>query len=507
MSPIRKIVIVGGGTAGWMTAAGLASMLNGLPIAIDLVESAEIGTVGVGEATVPHIRNYNARLGLDEADFMRKTQATYKLGIEFRDWGRKGERYVHPFGAFGHAIGGIPFHQHWLRARRRGEADSIMAYSLPIMAGLSGKFAPPSPDPRTLGSTFNYAYQFDAGLYALYLRTHAEARGVTRTEGKIAKAAQRPEDGFVTGVVLEDGRTLEGDLFIDCSGFQGLLIEQALGAGYEDWTRWLPCDRAAAVPCDSVEPATPLTRATSDQAGWRWRIPLQHRVGNGYVYCSGYIGDDEAARVLVGKLDGKPQQDPRFLRFTTGRRKRQWSRNVVAIGLSSGFLEPLESTSIHLIQVAISTLLELFPHRGFDPADQDEYNRVMDLEFERIRDFLVLHYHANQRDDSDFWRDRAAAPIPDSLAEKLALFRECGVVAAYKDGFFKEPSWLAVYLGQNVVPDGWDPMVEAIDPAESARVLAGLKTAVARTVEAMPAHEAYLRTVADARALTGGTPA
>ena len=498
-APIRKIVIVGGGTAGWMTAAGLAAMLKGLPIEIALVESAEIGTVGVGEATVPQIRNYNARLGLDEADFMKKTQATYKLGIEFRDWGKKGERYVHPFGAFGHPIGGVPFHQHWLRAHARGEADAITAYSLPIMAGFASKFVPPSPDPRSLGSTFNYAYQFDAALYALYLRAYSEARGVTRTEGKIASVQQRPEDGFVTGVTLESGQAIEGDLFIDCSGFRGLLIEQTLKAGYEDWTPWLPCDRAAAVPCASVEPATPLTRATSDQAGWRWRIPLQHRVGNGYVYCSSYISDDEAARVLLEKLDGEAQADPRFLRFVTGRRKRQWFKNVVAIGLSSGFLEPLESTSIHLIQVAISTLLELFPHRGFDSADQDEYNRVMDLEFERIRDFLTLHYHANQRDDSDFWRDRAAAPIPHSLAEKIALWRERGVVAAYKDGFFKEPSWLAVYLGQNITPDGYDPMVEAIPAAESARVLAALKAAVARTVEAMPRHEAYLRSVADAR--------
>jgi tryptophan halogenase len=498
-APIRKIVIVGGGTAGWMAAAGLVAVLKGLPISIDLVESAEIGTVGVGEATVPHIRNFNARLGLDEADFMRKTQATYKLGIEFRDWGHKGERYIHPFGAFGHPIGGLPFHQHWLRARAAGQAESIEAYSLPIMAGLAGKFAPPSPDPRALGSTFNYAYQFDAGLYALYLRAYAEGRGVTRTEGKIASVEQRPDDGFVTGVVLEDGRRIEGDLFIDCSGFRGLLIEGALKAGYDDWAQWLPCDRAAAVPCDSVEPATPLTRATSDAAGWRWRIPLQHRVGNGYVYCSSYIGDDEAARVLVDKLDGKPQQDPRFLRFVTGRRKKQWLKNVVAVGLSSGFLEPLESTSIHLIQVAITTLLELFPHRGFEPADQDEYNRVMDLEFERIRDFLVLHYHANQRGDSDFWNDRRAAPIPDSLAWKMALFRERGAVAGYKDGFFKEPSWLAVYLGQNIIPDGYDPLVAAVDPAESARVLAELKAAVARTVEAMPAHEAFLRSFADAR--------
>ncbi|WP_289781880.1 tryptophan halogenase family protein [Caulobacter sp. RL271] len=491
---IRKIVIVGGGTAGWMTAAGLSAMLNGLGVDITLIESAEIGTVGVGEATVPHIRHYNARLGLDEADFMKRTQATYKLGIEFRDWGRPGETYIHPFGAYGQPIGGVAFHQHWLRARMAGGlAEPIEAYSLPVMAAFAGKFVPPAADPRSLGSTYNYAYQFDAALYALYLREYAEARGVVRTEGKVVSVQQRGEDGFVTDVTLEGDRAIEGDLFIDCSGFRGLLIEGALKAGYDDWTPWLPCDRAVAVPCESVEPAKPLTRASADAFGWRWRIPLQHRVGNGYVYCSSFIADDAAADVLLAKLDGKPQADPRVLRFVTGRRKRQWSKNVVAIGLSSGFLEPLESTSIHLIQVAITTLLELFPHRGFDPADQDEYNRVMDLEFERIRDFLVLHYYANQRDNSDFWRDRRDKPIPDSLAEKMALWRERGVVAAYKDGFFKEPSWVAVYLGQNIMPGGYDPLVEAIDPARSAQALAEAKAAVSRTVQAMPAHEDFLR--------------
>ncbi|ALL12552.1 tryptophan halogenase family protein [Caulobacter henricii] len=496
---IRRIVIVGGGTAGWMTAAGLSAVLGGTRIAIDLVESAEIGTVGVGEATVPHIRNFNAKLGLDEADFMRKTQATYKLGIEFRDWGRKGESYIHPFGAFGQPLGGVAFHQHWLRARQRGEADSIEAYSLPIIAARLKKFAPPATDPRSLGSTFSYAYQFDAALYAQYLRAYAEARGVRRTEGKIQDVSLDGETGFVQAVILESGQRIEGDLFIDCSGFRGLLIEQALKTGYEDWTHWLPCDRAAAVPCDSVEPPTPYTRATSDDAGWRWRIPLQHRVGNGYVYCSHYISDDEAARVLLAKLDGKAQADPRFLRFTTGRRKKQWNRNVVAIGLASGFLEPLESTSIHLIQLAVSTLLELFPERGCATADQDEYNRVMDLEFERIRDFLVLHYHATQRDDSAFWRDKAAAPIPDSLAYKMALFRDRGVVVKYRDGFFLEPSWLAVYLGQNILPRGYDPMADAIDPAEAARKLAELKAAVQSTAEAMPDHQAFLERFCDAR--------
>ncbi|MDR7232364.1 tryptophan halogenase [Caulobacter sp. BE264] len=500
MDPIRKIVIVGGGTAGWISASGLAAVLKGLPIAIELVESVEIGTVGVGEATVPHIRYFNARLGLDEADFMRKTQATIKLGIEFRNWGRLGEGYIHPFGAYGHAIDGLPFHQHWLAARARGEAGPIEAYSLPVIASRAGKFAPPSSDPRSLGSTFNYAYQFDASLYAQYLRAYSEARGVTRTEGKITSVQQRPLDGFVTSVTLEDGRVIEGDLFIDCSGFRGLLIEGALKAGYEDWTQWLPCDRAVAAPCEAVEPPTPYTRATADKFGWRWRIPLQHRVGNGHVYCSSYVSDDEAARALVDNLDGKLQQDPRFLRFVTGRRKKQWFKNVVAVGLSSGFLEPLESTSIHLIQVAVTTLLELFPHRGFDPADEDEYNRVMDLEFERIRDFLVLHYHANQRDDSPFWIERREGPIPDSLAYKMALFRERGAVVGYKDGFFLEPSWLAVYFGQNILPDGHDPLVAASDPARTTQIMSDLAAAVTRTVDAMPTHESFLRAMAQARA-------
>ncbi|PHY22633.1 tryptophan halogenase family protein [Caulobacter sp. BP25] len=504
MTSVRKIVIIGGGTAGWMSAAGLAAVLKGLPVTIELVESAEIGTVGVGEATVPHIRDYNARLGLDEADFMRRTQATYKLGIEFRDWGRRGESYIHPFGAYGHTIGGVPFHQHWLRARAHAEAagqsfDPIERYSLPIMASRAGKFAPPASDPRSLGSTYNYAYQFDAALYALYLRDYSEARGVTRTEGKIVAVDQRPEDGFVTAVTLEDGRRIEGELFVDCSGFRGLLIEQTLKAGYDDWTHWLPCDRAVAVPCASVEPPVPYTRATSDQCGWRWRIPLQHRVGNGYVYCSGYIEDDEAAHVLLSKLDGQAQAEPRVLRFVTGRRRKAWLKNVVAIGLSSGFLEPLESTSIHLIQVGISTLLELFPNSGCEAADQDEYNRVMVLEFERVRDFLILHYHANQRTDSAFWNDRRTAPIPESLAYKLALFRERGAVVAYKDGFFKEPSWLSVYLGQNVIPSGLDPLVEAVPTVDSARVMAELKAAVARAVQAMPSHEAFLRSLVGPR--------
>ena len=489
---IRKIVIVGGGTAGWMTAAALTAKLAGLPIAIRLVESAEIGTVGVGEATVPHIRHFNAALGLDEADFMRKTQATYKLGIEFRGWGKAGESYIHPFGAYGAPIGGVGFHHHWLRARQGGDPTPLEAYSLPIMAARLGRFAPPSSDLRSLASTYNYAYQFDAGLYAAYLRAYAEARGVVRTEGKVADVALRGEDGFIESITMENGERIEADLFIDCSGFRGLLIEQSLKTGYEDWTRWLPCDRAAAVPCDTVERSTPYTRCTVDTAGWRWRIPLQHRVGNGYVYCSDHISDDEAATALLAGLEGPAQAEPRFLRFVTGRRKKQWNKNCVAIGLASGFLEPLESTSIHLIQVAVTTLLEMFPDRDCAQSDQDEYNRVMDLEFERIRDFLVLHYHANQRTDAPFWNERRTMSIPDSLAYKMDLFRDRGVVVKYRDGFFLEPSWLAVYLGQNIVPAAYDPVSDGVPDAALAQRLKAIRDSIADTAQAMPTHDDWI---------------
>ena len=482
-----------------MTAAALARLVAPSGVQITLVESEAIGTVGVGESTLPHIRAFNERLGIDEAAFMKATRATFKLGIQFENWGQIGGSYIHPFGDYGAPGGEAPFHHYWLRGRELGDVGPIDDYSLPVVAAREGRFAPPSDDPRSLLSTYRYAYQFDATLYARFLRGMAETEGVRRIEGRIQNVAQDGESGAITKVTLDDGRQIEGDLFVDCSGFRALLIEQTLKAGFTDWSHWLPCDRAVALPCESDQPTVPYTRATALEAGWQFRIPLQHRVGNGYVYCSSYISDDEAARVLVSKLDGKAQQDPRFLRFMTGRRKKQWNRNVVAIGLASGFLEPLESTSIHLIQVAITTLLELFPETGCAQADQDEYNRVMDLEFERIRDFLVLHYHATQRDDSAFWRDKAAAPIPDSLAYKMELFRDRGMVVKYRDGFFLEPSWLAVYLGQNILPRGYDPMADSIDPGEAARKLAELKAAVRRTAESMPAHQAFIERFCDAR--------
>jgi tryptophan halogenase len=486
--PVRTVLVVGGGTAGWMTAAALSNRLQGLPVAIRLVESEEIGTVGVGEATLPHLRHFNQTLGLDEAEFMRATKATFKLGIEFRGWGALGESYIHPFGDFGEPIADIPFHHHWLRAAQHGGEHPLEALSPPIVMARRGRFAPPSPDQRSPLSRFGYAYHLDAILYARHLRAYAEARGVTRTEGKIGKVEQRPEDGFISAVVLEDGRRLEADLFVDCSGFRGLLIEQTLKAGYEDWSQWLPCDRAIAVPCDHAEPLAPYTRASAWEAGWQFRIPLQHRVGNGYVYSSRHIDDASAEDALISRLEAPAKAEPRRLRFTAGRRRRQWDKNCVAVGLASGFLEPLESTSIYLIQAGVGRLLDLFPDRSFDPADAEEFNRLMDREIERVRDFLILHYWATRRDDSAFWSDIRAMSIPDSLAFKVELFKERGDVVDYADGVFLEPSWLAVYFGQGIRPSRPHPLAEAVPLDWLNAQLSAMRRSISSAVDGLPAH-------------------
>jgi tryptophan 7-halogenase len=492
---IQRILVVGGGTSGWMTAAALSHRLSGQDVEITLIESTEIGTVGVGEATVPHIRFFNAKLGIDEADFIALTQATFKLGIEFCDWGRKGDRYIHPFGAFGEPIGGVDFHHHWARLHRAGLAEPLDAYSLPIAAARAGRFAHPSEDMSSILSTFSYAYQFDAGLYARFLRDYAEARGVERVEGKITKVMQDGESGFVTSVKLEKSDVLEADLFIDCSGFRGLLIEGALKAGYEDWSHWLPCNRAVAVPCATAGPLSPYTRATAQDAGWIWRIPLQHRVGNGHVYCSDYLSDEEAADALVGQLESEPITKLNFLRFTTGKRRTQWSKNVVAIGLAAGFLEPLESTSIHLIQLAIGRLLDLFPDTGWDPMLAFEYNRLMDLEYERVRDFLILHYCATERDDTPFWRYVRNMTVPDSLAHKMETFRNRGVVVNYRDGMFLDASWLAVYLGQRVVPEHADPLGLGLEEDALAAQLSRIGAQCQAAASSLPKHADFIRQI------------
>ena len=488
---VRKVVIVGGGTAGWMAAAML-SKLMGRALDITLVESELIGTVGVGEATIPQIRLFNATLGIDENEFMRMTQGTFKLGIEFVDWLQPGHRYMHAFGAVGgRDLGAVPFHQYWLKSRQAGRADVLDRYVFNAVAGWRNRFLRGADVVNSPLGNVAHAFHFDAGLYAKYLRGLAEARGVTRIEGTIGDVRLRGEDGFIESVVLDDGRVVEGELFLDCSGFRGLLIEQALHAGYEDWTHWLPCDRAMAVPCESVRPLTPYTRSTARSAGWQWRIPLQHRTGNGMVYSSAHMGDDEAASILLANLDGAPQAEPRPLRFTTGMRKRFWHRNCVALGLASGFMEPLESTSIHFIQASLSKLVSFFPDAGFNRVEIDEYNRQVQFEYIRSRDFLVLHYWANRREEA-FWRDCRAMSIPDTLAHKIELFQRHGRVFREHEELFTESSWIQVLIGQGVLPAGYHPMVDLLDDNETEAMLAGVRRVLESCAAQMPAHEDFI---------------
>lgn len=492
--PIRKVVIVGGGTSGWMSAAALARMIEHAGVAVTLVESEEIGTVGVGEATIPSIRLFNSLLGLDENDFLRHTEGTFKLGIEFLDWRRVGERYMHPFGEYGTDVAAIRFHQLWLKLHRMGDSDveSIGAYNLCVTAAGLNRFMRPRGAPGSVLASLKYAFHFDAGLYARYLRTYAEARGVQRIEGRIVDVRLRSEDGFITSVVLRDGRVVEGELFLDCSGFRSLLLGETLGIEFEDWTRWLPCDRAVALACESAGPLLPYTRSTADAAGWRWRIPLQHRTGNGYVYCSGYLSEDEAGARLLAGLDGAPRGTPRALKFAAGCRRRLWERNCVAIGLAGGFLEPLESTSIHFVQTGISTLMALFPDLGFSPAEIDAYNRYTRQAYLNARDFLVLHYKATERQDTPFWRRCRTMEIPDTLQEKIDLFRSKGRALPALDDLFTQSSWIAVMLGQGIEPGDYDPLVDTLPTDRVRDLLRHAREAVAHTARAMPAHQDFI---------------
>ncbi|MES1158677.1 MAG: tryptophan halogenase family protein [Terricaulis silvestris] len=488
---IKDVVIVGGGAAGWMAAAALAKML-GPQLNIRVVESDEIGIVGVGEATIPQIRIYNTALDLDEDEFLRSTQGTIKLGIEFSDWTRLGHSYIHAFGGFGFNLGQVPFHHYWLRSRDGGKNASLWDYSLNAVAAYAGKFDRLTKVGDTPIHPLQWAFHFDAALYAKYLRRYAEARGVQRTEGKIVGSALRGDDGFIEAIVMKSGERIASDLFIDCSGFRGLLIEDALKTGYEDWSHWLPCDRAIAAPTASVGPPHPYTKSSARKAGWQWRIPLQHRVGNGHVYCSRYISDDEAASILKANLQGDLLAEPRLLKFTTGRRKKFWNKNCVALGLASGFMEPLESTSIHLIQSGVSRLIALFPDKSFATADIDEYNRQCGLEFERIRDFLILHYTANERTDSQFWIDCQHIARPPELQHKLDLFRASGRIFREQEDLFAEVSWLQVMLGQNITPRAHHPMADVLTPKDLTEFLTNVRQIISVSAARLPAHEAFI---------------
>jgi len=490
---IKSIVIVGGGTAGWMTAAALSKVLGPKYASITLVESDDIGIVGVGEATIPQIGTYNRMLGIDEDEFVKRTKGSFKLGIEFVDWKQMGEKYFHPFGTYGLNMEGVSFHAYWQRLQQLGIADDIDSYSLNSIAARQNKFMRPFDAGESPLSYIAYAFHFDAGLYSLYLRSLAEERGVVRHEGKITSVNQRAEDGFIESVQMEDGSVVEGELFIDCSGFRGLLIEQTLKAGFVDWSEWLPCNRAMVVPCESVEEITPYTRSTAQKAGWQWRIPLQHRTGNGYVYCSEYISDDEATATLLGNLDGEALTEPRQVRFTTGHRKKYWDKNCVAIGLSSGFMEPLESTSIWMIQSGIARLLTNFPDRNFAQTDIDRYNRVLVEETEFIRDFLILHYKATDRDDSPFWDYCRNMSIPERLDEKMRVYKTNGRTFREHDELFNDTSWFAVLNGQCGRPGSYDPVANLLSLEETKLRLDQIREATANSADYMTGHNAFIK--------------
>ncbi|WP_267389370.1 tryptophan halogenase family protein [Sphingomonas sp. GC_Shp_3] len=487
---LRSIAIIGGGSAGWMAAAALAFAV-GDSVTIKLVESDEIGTVGVGEATIPPIKAFNASLGIDEIDFIKATGATFKLGIEFVGWGDSDSRYFHPFGTHGADFDRVGLHHWWVRAHLAGDSTPFDDYSLCKALAQENRFGPPVDNPRDVRSTHDYAYHFDAGRYARMMRGYAEARGVTRSEGKVVDVGREGEGGRIAHVRLADGREIAADFFVDCTGFAGLLIGRALGVGYQDWSRWLPCDRAIALPSANHGPLAPHTRSTAHVAGWQWRIPLQHRQGNGHVYCSNFTSDDEAEAVLRANVAGPMLGDARQLRFTTGRREQAWSYNCVSLGLAAGFMEPLESTSLHLIQMGVERLIRLLPDRNHDPLNAEEFNRATVNEWERIRDFLILHYHANRRCEP-FWRARAAAAIPEELAYKVKHFVHDARLVSPDDELFRNPSWLAVYLGQGVIPRGYDRLADLRPQVDAPAQLRRLRDVIRGAAATFPAHDAFI---------------
>ncbi|HZF15439.1 MAG TPA: tryptophan halogenase family protein [Steroidobacteraceae bacterium] len=487
---IRRIAIVGGGTAGWMAASALARLL-GNTCSIQLIESAEIGTVGVGEATIPPILDFLRFLDIDQNNFVEQTQATFKLGIAFKDWLRPGHKYWHPFGVFGTQINRHPFYHFWHKARAQGLEPAVEHFSLEKAMGEANKFIFPG-NSLGIAQELRYALHFDATLVARYLRGYAEHLGVVRLERKVVGATRRA-DGFIDELIFENGGRHAADLYIDCSGFRGLLIEDTLKTGYEDWTRYLPCDRAVAMPTAHAGPRTPYTLSTARPAGWQWRIPLQHRVGNGYVYCSSHVSDDAALDDLLGVLGQEPLADPRFLRFATGRRKQFWNGNCIALGLASGFLEPLESTSIHLVVSGLYSLIDHFPDKSFDPVNIAHYNEQLIEEFERVRDFIVLHYCATERVDSPLWQYCRSMAIPDSLAARMDIYRRTGRIFPHRYELFTDLSWFFVLDGMGIRPKDYSPMVDTVDFERVKIIMSEVRARVAANVAAAPAHDSFFR--------------
>ncbi len=482
---LKRVVIAGGGTAGWIAAVALSRQLGPL-LDIVLVESDEIGTVGVGEATIPTAKGFHSLMNIDEREFMRATNASFKLGIAFENWGQVGDRYIHSFGQIGKGVWMGDFHHFWLHARARGMAGDLGEYCLELQAAEAQKFA--------IGDNpaVNYAYHLDATAYARYLRGISEARGVERIEGKIAHVDRHTETGDLSALVLASGQRIDGDLFIDCTGFRGLLIEDTLQIGYEDWSEWLPTNSALAVQTTSTGPAIPYTRAVAHQAGWRWQIPLQHRVGNGLVYCDEFMSDDEARQTLLDQVEGEPLTEPRKIRYVTGRRRKTWSRNCVALGLASGFVEPLESTSIHLIMIGITRLLQLFPFGDDIDALRDRYNAMSRTELEKIRDFIILHYHQTERQDTPFWQRCRSMDVPDSLRARIELFRENAHAYQGSDDLFRVDSWVQVLLGQRLQPRGYHHLAQLMPAEHLQKAMTDLKGNIDTAISTMPSHQAFL---------------
>ncbi len=492
MKSLQRILIAGGGSSGWMTAALLARMFQGL-YEVVLVESEDIGTIGVGEATIPAIKKYNELLGLDENEFMQRTQASFKLGIRFENWLRQGDSYFHGFGVIGQDWEWLRMHHYWLHAHQQGQAGDFADYSINTAAALKDKFvrAQANMGDSPL-SHIAHAFHMDAALFARFLSGYAQDRGVRRREGRIVDVSLRAEDGFIESVTMHDGEVIAADLFIDCSGFRGLFINQALGVGFEDWSHWLPCDRAIAVPCARSEAFTPYTRSIAHSAGWQWRIPLQHRTGNGHVFSTRFMDDAEAEKILLANIDGEQLADPFKVDFKAGKRKQLWHKNCVAIGLAGGFLEPLESTSLHLVQSGIVRLMRLLPDGGFNQANIDEFNRQTDFEFERIRDFIILHYKATERADSPFWDHCRTMEVPATLQRKIDLWMANARIFREDEELFAEESWIQVFLGQGMVPRGYDPMVRIKSDVQINQFLSNIRLVIGKCVDVMPSHGEYV---------------